>query len=431
MGQSYAFRMLIESEKKQWLEHNLQFDGDSRAANIDILSNITDGQDIYLGYTKSVWGNFEFQHWFVTTGIYFIEFGAASLDIYKARVSINTQIRDFIPVKIGNTKMDQEIRDRIFHVLGMRNYSLCLRNCEHVANYIIRNRWISSQMEEERGVIFNNFKSYFLGNTKKLVNVFPSDIRPHVFRNNPNKIYSFITDNFTPTSFNYYLDSNDGKSHLINVFFNQEICDAKVSHSSVTREIYFIRGRGSIFDIAQKEFMMKDVMVADTIGLCDTEWDDNAIIEMIKSRISSNCKYIDAVYIVYRADRLLKEHVTSIKKILDWLNYGKFEKSFLRFLFVSTYADHLTIEKKEELRKEAAKIFGIENAGDDSKRTFVNDETKKFNSMIYVGFPPEEYLNDLSKEKVKESWEQLSLIRTIPGNTDRIRIPVVNSCNIL
>ena len=57
--------------------------------------------------------------------------------------------------------MDQEIRERIFHVLGMKNYSLCLRNCEHVVNYKIRNRWISSQMEEEQGVIFNSFKSYF------------------------------------------------------------------------------------------------------------------------------------------------------------------------------------------------------------------------------------------------------------------------------
>ena len=48
----------------------------------------------------------------------------------------------------------------------------------------------------------------------------------------------------------------------------------------------------------------------------DTEWDDAQIINMIKGRINSNYRYIDAVYIVFRADRLIKQYVDNIKKIL-------------------------------------------------------------------------------------------------------------------
>ena len=98
--------------------------------------------------------------------------------------------------------------------------------------------------------------------------------------------------------------------------------------------------------------------IADTIGLCDTEWDDHQIVQMIISCISSNCKYIDAVYIVYRADRLLKDHVSNIKKILSWLNYGKTIKSVLRFNFVGTFADYLSNDEKNRLRNEARRMFG-------------------------------------------------------------------------
>jgi hypothetical protein len=442
MGQTFTF---LDSEQKQWNEHNLQFDGEVRAANLKILKNIPDGVQLFLAFTKNKWGNLEYQHYFVTDKKHFIEFGSASLDPYKARVNINTQPRDYTTVEKVTSEMNQEIRDRINHVLGMRNYSLCLRNCEHVANYIIRRKWVSSQMDEESGVIFSWFKNSLLGNTKRMVNTFPSDIRPHVFKSGTQfeKIYSFINDHFVPSNFSYYLDSNEdtynilligptgaGKSHLINLFFNQKVCESSVSHESVTREIYFVRGRGEVYDIAKKDFIFKDICIADTIGLCDTEWDDNQIVQMIKSRISSNCKYIDAVYIVYRADRLLKEHVSNIKKVLMWLNYGKAEKSHLRFNFVGTFADYLSDNEKDRLRNEARLMLGIKK-DDNLTRHFIGDTKVSFKQMIYVGFPPEEAIigNELQTARVKESWKQLTLINS--GITDRIAIPTDNGCNIL
>jgi len=433
MGATYSF---LNAEKNTWLEHSIQYDGQIREANLKFLDEIKDNTNLYAAYTKSKWGNIGYEHWFITDNIHFIEFGSASLDIYKARVTINTNTRDFICDHIP-TSMNNEIRDRIRHVLGMSNYSLILRNCEHVANYIIRNRWISAQMDEDRGSIFNSFISYLLADHKKLVNTFPSNIRPHVFRGGQKikKVYSFLHDHFEATRFDYYLDSAEdtynilvvgptgaGKSHLINVFFNQEICDSEVNLRSVTREIYFVRGRGEIYDLKEKKFLIKDIIVADTIGLCDTEWDHTQIINMIKGRISSNCRYIDAVYIVYRADRLIKQYVDNIKKVLNWLNYDPQNKSYnanTRFWFIGTYADYLSNEKKVELSNQAREIFGLENL---TERVFDIDETVQMDSLIFTGFPPEEALNSVTKPRVEECIKKLSIIRKIPGNIKRIEI---------
>lgn len=152
----------------------------------------------------------------------------------------------------------------------MSNYSLCLRNCEHVANYIYRNRWMSAQMDSQEGKIFDYFISYMMDENKRLINTFPSCIRPYIFGGNKSKLYSFIDGNFVASKFDYYLDHSEdtynilvigptgaGKSHLINVIFNESICDSRASHKSVTREIYFIRGRGEVYDLDKKNLWIK------------------------------------------------------------------------------------------------------------------------------------------------------------------------------
>ncbi len=440
MGVSYSF---MEAEKKTWIEHNLKFDRSIRAANLYILENIKDGDDIYLTYTNSNWGGIDYQHWFVTDRTHFIEFGSSAIDIYKARVVINTNPRYNYPLDIQKgalvKKMGQDVRDRVRHVLGMVNYSLCLRNCEHVANYIFRGRWVSSQMDSDIGELLKIFRSYMMGDQIRLINTFPSCIRPHIFNDKEaNKLYSFIDDNYIATRFDYYLDSAEdtynilvvgptgaGKSHLINVFFNQAICESEVSHHSVTREIYFIRGRGLVFDCPQNKYVERNIVVADTIGLCETDWADARIIDLIKARVCSNFKSIDAIYIVFRADRLQKEHVANIKKILHWLNYAK-ENNFLRFQFVGTYADYLTNEKKDSLRKEATQIFGLKNTG-----RFVIPTNEKFQSLVYTGFPPEETLNNMTKERVMESWKHITYFLRFPGISKRIPISHDDSCSFL
>ena len=143
---------------------------------------------------------------------------------------------------------------------------------------------------------------------------------------------------------------------------------------------------------------------------------------MIKGRISSNCRYIDAVYIVYRADRLIKQYVDNIKKVLNWLNYDpktEISNANTRFWFIGTYADYLSNEKKVELSNQAREIFGLENK---TNRVFNKDKTVQMDSLIFTGFPPEEALNSVTKPRVEECIKKLSIIRKIPGNIKRIEI---------
>ncbi len=183
----------------------------------------------------------------MTDNVHFIEFGTASTPIYTAKVVIGLYCYSNYPM-VNSRRMDVHVLYRISHVLGMENYSLCLRNSEHVANYIFNGRWLSSQMGQ--GTLLSHFVKQ-MGDKSRLVNTFPSCVHPHILGGKDlEQIYSFIKDHYIATNFEYCLDDNDdtynilfigpsgaGKSHLINFIFNQNVCESKVSHISITREV--------------------------------------------------------------------------------------------------------------------------------------------------------------------------------------------------
>ena len=426
MGTAYSF---LDAEKKTWTSHDLQFDGTIREANLKTLESIKDGENVYLGFTNSSYGGLSYQHWFVTNNTYYIEFGSPTIDIYKARVNINNSPRDYKPYQ-KSYLMSTDIRERVKHVLGMSNYSLCLRNCEHVANYIIRNRWFSDQMETE-GTLLKTFRSYFLGNQVVLVNTFPSNIRTNVFDHNrkSKELYDFTHDHLCASNLTYYLDSNEntynilfigptgaGKSHLINVFFNQKICESNCSTQSVTREIYFIRGRGKVYNVNENQSIMQDIIVTDTIGLCDTEWDATAIITMIKNRVCSNIKFLDLVFVVIKAGRLPEVHIDNINKVLEWLKFKKMStrNENARFVFVITNSEVLNEVQRNELSKEIKLKF----------------EMGPNDYITYTGFPPQENLNELTRQRLIDSWNSLKKIPNNVNNNNTKKIDL-NPCWIL
>lgn len=145
------------------------------------------------------------------------------------------------------------------------------------------------------------------------------------------------------------------------------------------------------------EKQMKKIIVADTVGLCDTEWDDKKVFELIKGRVSRNFKSIDAVFIVFKADRLSREHVSNIQEVMKWLNYSD-GSNYLNFLFVGTFGEHLSLAEKEDMKKEAREILKLKDT---------KIPGSEYESLVYVGFPPEDQLNDKGKEQVKDSWELL------------------------
>jgi GTPase SAR1 family protein len=276
--------------------------------------------------------------------------------------------------------------------------------------------------------LLQKFRDYFMKDTLRLVNTFPSNIKPHFFANSKEKkVYSFINDNLVATQMDYYLDYNEdtfnilvigptgaGKSHLINTLFNNQICD---SEASVTKEVYFIRGRGQVYDQNKKKIITKNILVADTIGLCDSH-SHNEMIELIKERVSTNFKFIDAVYVVFAANRLLDVYVENIKKILNLLSYKQDSSvnSDLRFMFVATQAEFLSNEDRERLKNEFKEKFSIHT---DRYNVLTGEH---YENIIFTGFMPEKYLNKEGKERVKSDWTSLTRIFKLTGITNRISL---------
>lgn len=451
MGAAYSH---CKGEYSTWGYHCLLFDGDIRESNLHVLDrSFPNNSEIYLAKQHVNFGGLMYHHYFITDTreVHFLElsnFGQTSdskLFYETKRVQVNT-LPHMNNEIIKTTKVTTAIKERMVQVMGMCNFSLCLRNSEQVANYIFSGEWMSLQMEAE-GALLQYFGNMMNPIDLKKVNVFPSTILPTSIggRSSP-KLYSMIDKQYTPTSFQYYSDGNKdsynilvvgkdnkiycfiksnfffnkngflgptgaGKSKLVNVLFNTAICDSKISHESVTRDVCFIEGKGEIFDLKTSMKQTKKIVIADTVGLCDTELEDKQLFKMLKGRVSINIQQIDAVFIVFKADRLLKEHVKNITKVMEWLQYDK-GCNYLNFLFVATFSENLNQEEKDELKIQARKMLKLKDTKIDGS---------DYESLVYVGFPKEDQLNDNGKEQVKASWELLQPLVRVNDTMDQLK----------
>lgn len=444
--------MLLTNERKSWShDHNVRFDEHQRIASLKILRDIREGTQVHIAYKNEaiLLGIGSYQHWFIVVGDnseYFIEFGSADLNHENARVNINNSPREHEKVK--EATMNKVIRQRIEHVLGMKNYSLCLRNCEHVANYIFKGIWYSKQMENWATIL-----EFFMHDKAKFINKFPSKIRPHVFIESENReqVYSFISNEeielFEPYSMQYFLDepANDtynilligptgsGKSNLVNVIFNRKIVESEPGFDPVTDEIVMIKCKGKIYNNETNSYISKDIIVTDTIGLSDRNWENNPSLDLftfLKEHISCNFRKFDVVYIVFRNDRLLQDSINNIKNVLNWLDY---ENHLNRIRFIITKSDRLNDDAKYKLKNEAIGILDI-------KRNNVVNLIPSDEYLIYfTGFAPElvdgvENLSDIRKEQIKEDLSKLIKNMKHSNVNDRIEINLFaqnNRCTIL
>lgn len=307
----------------------------------------------------------KYEEWFIVVEkSHVIKFSSDSVLKISDNVYSNYEI-------VEQFQMDQKTRDRIRMILGIKTQSILFQNSEHIANYIHSGKWISSQTNEN-GHIYNDliqindlprssakyrFKDVFIecfnSDFKILINTFPSTIDPCNL--DEKSIYPFITKTYLKSpQIHFYLDYNDnsasnvlligptgaGKSNLINALFNKKIVESQPSFTSVTKEIYFIKCQNN----------GKKLVLTDTVGLCDTEYNEEELMRMIKGRINRNFRSIDVVLIVLAMDRITLDRSNSIKKVLEWLNYEKYAK---RFTFVITKSGNLNNEDSEKNRLKA------------------------------------------------------------------------------
>ena len=166
---------LVDQEKTSWVcEHKLDCEPQLSERYSKLVNNFQ--SDLALCYQKQSSFGYEYQHWFITDRAWIIEFGSGAGDFKNNAVVVHAIEKPNYTIA-EEFKNSNEVRARMRQVCGARNYSLALRNCEHVARYIQAGVWVSFQMAKDTGILFNIFKNY-LGAHSKLINTFPGELIP-------------------------------------------------------------------------------------------------------------------------------------------------------------------------------------------------------------------------------------------------------------
>merc|ERR1711988_824803 len=307
---------LVDLEKTSWVKpHKLDVEPDA-GKEYRALVEEKFQKDLKICYKNCSNYGVKYQHWWITDGTWIIEFGFG--EIFNNKVVVHR-----------NPKTDYVIADQF------TNYSLALRNCEHVARYIQSGSWSSLQMAKDVGFLYNIFKNE-MSKFTKLINTFPEELksksklelRPIYPEYEDRANFSRYKDILTKAdnkNFNVIFigPTGSGKSTLINNFFNRPVAEARASATSVTRNVQFMEGVFLEYnDKIGKIVGGRTINVIDTIGMCDSFFTADEIYNMIKTNVELNLAKIDKVVIVC-SGRIEKQHADMIKKFMKWLQYNK------------------------------------------------------------------------------------------------------------
>lgn len=335
MGQ-IASILWVESEKATWAaDHSLKINDERQTRQVSNIANFKKAQ-LRLCWMDCAQNGLKYRHYFVTDSTWTIEFLCEEgVEIHQRPLPVPYHIEE-------SFNMTHDVRKRMEAVCGATAYSLTLRNCEHVARYIHSGAWLSYQMLPQ-GSLGSTFLKSMMDHKQK-VNRAPRELQVPVI---PRPLYAALEypgflrycesaeglKAVDDPAFNVVMigPTGCGKSHLINLLFNQTLAESKASAISVTREMTIYSGEGRI------NKRQRRVNIIDTIGLCDTHIEADDVLEIIKENIRVNCACIDQVVVIC-SDRLQRQQIQSIQKILDWLKFAQHEKCFT---FVLNKADSM------------------------------------------------------------------------------------------
>jgi GTP-binding protein EngB required for normal cell division len=360
-------------------------------------------------------GGVEYFHFLITDGTWSMEFGVGNFASATVIVHSNPQSDYEVEKTFNNTP---EVQARMLKVCGATNYSLCLRNCEHVARYIYCGQWICMQMAGGSSIAINFVKD-MSGHTQKLINTLPDDLKPiTVFVPLWPGVQPFINGHQNAQglsaadqeAYNVVVigPTGSGKSAIINRWFNLKVCESRSSAMSVTKEMHIHSGRAIIAGKSRK------INVMDSIGFCDSTLSAAEVLQLVKDSVKLNMLQVDSVVVVV-SGRIEGAHADAIKTVLEWLKYNSGD-NYMNFSFIYNKAD--TADDDGELEMaifQMASMLGVggKSAGGTlypsrllpSTRSRGLQEDKKGNVLVQkllsCGIPPRATYEEAEAEHLK------------------------------
>eukprot|EP00092_Neocalanus_flemingeri_P036942 GFUD01040216.1.p1 GENE.GFUD01040216.1~~GFUD01040216.1.p1 ORF type:complete len:429 (-),score=69.60 GFUD01040216.1:11-1297(-) len=411
-----------DGEQTSWaIPHKLNCIQELQNTQIRLLDNFK--TKLMLCFNNESKHGLKYEHWWVSDGKWILEFGGGNILDNKVLVHCNPRENFIIDCEFD---MTQEVKERMKKVCGASNYSLALRNCEHVARYIRYGSWLCFQMVGDgllKGLFFDH-----MGMHTKVINTFPAELKPPTDQKkltlyDPKsvnarvnwEIYKEALQEADNAAYNIVIlgPTGSGKSTLINNFFNLTVCKTGGSAESVTRQVMFHEGSYRTFrknNDTGEHYEQSQVNVIDTIGFCDSLLSASDVLEAIKSSVKINLAKIDKVVIVC-AGRIEGPHVQAIRQFMTWLQFSKYKENFV---LVYNKSDLLSEQQKMENLLTMCSKFGVPMMN--TYHSVENGRNLAIHMNLALGFP-----SNAPYEEVKKDHVSLVDAMTVPVMK---RIPV-------
>ena len=122
---------LVDHEKTNWVQpHKLEYNEDRRSEQLQLLEKF--GPDLEIASKTNYLYGVRYKHFFIIDpeSRWVMEFGGGEITDASVLVHIAPKSNYIVD---GEFQMTDDVKERMRKVCGATNYSLALRNCEHLA----------------------------------------------------------------------------------------------------------------------------------------------------------------------------------------------------------------------------------------------------------------------------------------------------------
>jgi hypothetical protein len=408
----------LENEKQSWIDNaNIGQDLQIFEQCKELLERFELENLSYICYVERTFNSstlikYKYQHWFLMNHDHSVifEFGGPTIDHHSARVRLfevdehhykeNQQKIDYIVHDAKHIK--PEMKNRMRLVLGMSRYSLALRNCEHVANFVFNGLWRSYQMNAD-GFLATIFRNYIMGKDLIYSNKSPIDIAaqksidtvPKYDFQIGKEIFDFsccskFPENFPDDTYKILFlgIGNCQKSNVINALFNKNISWDFVGSTEnleeismpTNKDVYFLRGTVVLRKMPETK---RNLLLINTFSLpLAKQVHYRSELSILKNQLKSyknQIKDLNFVCIVFNVDEAIQytdSQILEIKNILKWLKYYENPSRYLfigNSLISSSKPNQEIVKIKFETLKDQVYNFVCflditENSSEDDKK---------------------------------------------------------------